>query len=70
MYIMYNLMEQLSPPPPKKKPLVLPMNVEGIANAQATILRPPPCPKSRKLNPNVEMLFHLKASGDNVGGGG
>jgi hypothetical protein len=46
------------------------MNVEGIANAQATILRPPPCPKSRKLNPNVEMLFHLKASGDNVCVGG
>lgn len=62
MYIMYNLMERSSPPPPK--PSVFPMYVEEIANAQAATSTPLPRPKSQKFNPNVEMLFHLKASGD------
>ena len=54
-------MEQLSSPP---RSLLLPVYVESVALAQAATSTPTHRPKSRKFNPNVEMLFHLEASED------
>ena len=58
------MMEQLSSPP---RSLLLPVYAESIALAQAATSTPTRRPKSRKFNPNVEMLFHLEASEDNGG---
>lgn len=56
------MIEQLSSPP---KSLMLLVCLDNIAHAQATILTPTLCTKSRKFNPNVEVSFHLEASKDN-----
>jgi hypothetical protein len=56
------MMDQLSSPP---RSLLLPIYAESVALAQATASTPTHRPKSRKFNPNVEILFHLEASEDN-----
>lgn len=53
--------------PPKK--LLFPMYAEVVAIAQAATSLPAPRTKSRKFDPNVEMLFQIKASEDIWGGG-